>query len=462
MKQQIDRRTWLQVVGAAGAGAVFEQRALAELLNRPIEFPPHPLTRPLDRPVTAIVAGAGGRGNTYAGYSLKFPEQLKIAGFAEPIKVRSERFAATYGIAAENRFTTWEHIFARPKFADAVIITTPDALHYGPAMAALRMGYDVLLEKAIAQTWEQCTDILRAARDGGRVVGVCHVLRYSPYFRKIKEVLDAGALGRVIHIDLLEPVEHVHMSHSFVRGNWSNTKVSNPMLLSKSCHDLDLLRWYVGARCVRVSSFGNLAWFRRENAPEGSTARCTDGCAVEASCPYSALKIYYRNRSWLGHFDLPASGDQGPAIMENLRTGPYGRCVYRSDNDVVDHQVVSLEFEGGITAGFSMQAHTSYAGRRIRIMGSKGDLVGDEQTLSVVDFGTDKKTEWNARDIADLDSGHGGGDYGLVREWVQAVSQHNPSMLATDIGTAMESHLMGFQAEESRLRGELREVGTVG
>jgi predicted dehydrogenase len=148
--------------------------------------------------------------------------------------------------------------------------------------------------------------------------------------------------------------------------------------------------------------------------------------------------------------------------MENLRSGPYGRCVFRSDNDVVDHQVVSLEFDGGITASFSMQAHTSYAGRRIRIMGSNGDLVGDEQTLSVVDFGTDRKTEWNARDIADLDSGHGGGDYGLVRDWVQAVSQHNPSMLATDIGTAMESHLMGFRAEESRLRGELRTLEAVG
>jgi len=462
MKQHIDRRTWLQIVGAAGAGVLFEQTALAELLNRPVEFPPHPLSKPLDRPVTAIVAGAGNRGNVYSGYSLKFLDELKIVGFAEPIKVRSERFAAKYGIAAENRFTTWEHIFERPKFADAVIITTPDALHYGPAMAALRMGYDLLLEKPIAQTWEQCTDILRAARDGGRLVGICHVLRYSPYFRKIKEILDAGALGRVINIDLLEPVEHIHMSHSFVRGNWGNAAVSNPMLLSKSCHDLDLLRWYADTRCVRVSSFGNLAWFRKENAPKGSSAKCADGCTVEANCPYSALKIYYRNRSWLHHFDLPTSGDQGPAIMENLRTGPYGRCVYRCDNDVVDHQVVALEFDRGITASFSMQAHTSYAGRRIRIMGSNGDLVGDEQSLSVIDFRTDSKTEWNARDIADSASGHGGGDYGLVRDWVQAVSQHNPSMLATDIGTAMESHLIGFRAEESRLRGELRAVEAVG
>jgi len=462
MRHPLSRRAWLQTVGSAGAGAVLGSRALAEILSRPAEFPLHPWSRPPEKPVTAVVAGAGNRGNVYGGYALQFPAELDIVGVAEPIPIRLSRYSAKHEIDPAYQFRTWEHIFDVPKFADAVIITTPDSLHYGPAMAALEMGYDVLLEKPIAQTWKECSDILKLAKERDRVVAVCHVLRYAPFFRKIKEVVDSEALGRLVSIDLLEPVEHIHMSHSFVRGNWRNSRESNPMLLSKSCHDLDLIRWYTGTHCTRVSSFGHLTWFRESNAPQGSTPRCTDGCAAESGCPYSALKIYHKNRTYLHHFDLPVEGDQGPAILEHLKSGPYGRCVYRCDNDVVDHQVVAMEFDREITASFSMEAFTSYGGRRIRLMGAMGDIVGESDEIVITDFRTEQTERWNVMEHADVTSGHGGGDYRLVRDWVQAVSQHNPELLGTDIASAMESHLIAFRAEESRAAKTVMEVGTAG
>jgi predicted dehydrogenase len=453
MKPAWNRREWLKSVGAFAAGSALATPALERIMKAPASD--QPAFPPLERPLRAVVAGAGNRGNTYAGYSLKFPSDLAIVGVAEPIPLRRNRFARKHTIDSRYQFTTWEEIFKVPKFADVVIITTPDNLHYGPAMAALKMGYDILLEKPIAQTWQQCTDIMNLATERKRIVAICHVLRYAPFFRKVKEVVASGLLGRLVSIQLMEPVEHIHMSHSFVRGNWRNSVESNPMLLAKSCHDLDLLTWLIGKPCRRVSSFGSLTWFTRANAPEGSTARCTDGCTAEKECPYSALKIYYQRRTWLHHFDLPEEGDQGPTILELLKTGPYGRCVYRCDNDVVDHQVVMLEFDDAITAAFSMEAHTSYGGRRIRIMGSMGDLVGDENELVATNFKTNEVIRSTAQEFASITSGHGGGDYGLLHDFLVAVSEQDPKHLVTTVQEAMESHLIGFRAEESRREGKI-------
>ncbi len=453
MKPAWNRREWLKSVGAFAAGTALATPALERIMKAPLSDQPD--FPPLERPLRAVVAGAGNRGNTYAGYSLKFPSDLAIVGVAEPIPLRRNRFARKHTIDSRYQFTTWEEIFKVPKFADVVIITTPDNLHYGPAMAALKMGYDILLEKPIAQTWQQCTDIMNLATEKKRIVAICHVLRYAPFFRKVKEVVASGLLGRLVSIQLMEPVEHIHMSHSFVRGNWRNSVESNPMLLAKSCHDLDLLTWLIGKPCRRVSSFGSLTWFTRANAPEGSTARCTDGCTAEKECPYSALTIYYQRRTWLQHFDLPEEGDQGPTILELLKTGPYGRCVYRCDNDVVDHQVVMLEFDDAITAAFSMEAHTSYGGRRIRIMGSMGDLVGDENELVATNFKTNQVIRSTAKEFASITSGHGGGDYGLLHDFLVAVSEQDPKHLVTTVQEAMESHLIGFRAEESRREGKI-------
>jgi predicted dehydrogenase len=447
------------------AGALFALGApLLELLEarraeaHPLVLEQEPAPSTVSRPITAVVLGAGNRGNVYASYAEKFPNELKIVGVAEPIEVRRSRFAARYGIPPERQWVTWEHAFRQAKFADAVIITTPDALHYGPATKGLAAGYDMILEKPIAQTWQQCAEIMKLARRKKRIVAICHVLRYTPYFRKLKEVIDSGQLGTIVSVSHFEPVQHEHMAHSFVRGNWRNSRESNFMLLAKSCHDLDMLRWLIGKPCTSVASYGALSLFKKENAPAGSTRRCTDGCAVEATCPYSALKIYYRNRTYLGHMDLPAEGEKGPAILEHLKSGPYGRCVYHCDNDVVDHQVVAMEFAGKVTAAFSMEAFTAYHGRRTRVMGTMGDVVGDMELMTVTDFRTGTSTTWDATKALTVQSGHGGGDYGLVHDFLRAVDAQDPGLLTSTIEASMESHLIAFRAEESRLQKRMVQV----
>lgn len=450
MPKHFTRRDWLKLSGllvgsASLAGSRTQAQSPATLAANPETSYPKP-----NRPLTAVVLGAGNRGNVYASYSQKFPDELKIVGVAEPIELRRKRFAEQYGIPVGHQWVTWEHALQIPKFADVLIITTPDHLHYGPAMQGLALDYDLLLEKAIAQSWPQCNDILQLSQQRQRIVAICHVLRYTPYFRKLKAVMDSGALGTIVSVQHFEPVEHIHMSHSFVRGNWRNTQESNPMILSKSCHDLDILRWLIDKPCVRLASFGSLKYFKAENAPVGSPLRCTDGCPVESTCPWSALKIYLKRDDWVRSLRL--ENYEPETILHALKTGPYGRCVFRCDNDVVDHQVVALEFAEQITASFAMEAFTSYGGRRTAVMGTLGDAVGDMQTLTVNDFRTRTKQVWDA---STNDSGHGGGDFGLMRDFIQAVSQRNPALLTSTIEASMESHLMGFKAEESRLTGKV-------
>lgn len=450
----ISRRQLLKTLGAATGVAVlsgFEDDfhvSIPDLNSNPLHKTPA-------KPVTVITLGAGNRGNVYGNYAVSYPGEMDIIGVAEPIAIRNERYAKKHNIPDENRFNTWEDVFKKPKFADAVIISTPDNLHYGPCMAALNAGYDVLLEKPISPSEKECRDILNLARKTGRIVAVCHVLRYAPYFVKLREIMQSGAIGDIISMQHLEPIEHIHMSHSYVRGNWHNRNATTPIILAKSCHDLDIMRWMIGKPCTRIVAIANLKWFRKENAPAGSTDRCMNGCAVESTCPYSAMKIYYRERGWLHVFDLPEDKDkQGELILEKLRTTNYGRCVYKMDNNQEDHYISSMEFEGGITANFSMEAFTSYAGRRTRVMGSMGDIVGDMETFTVTDFRTKKST---VHDSSSGD-GHGGGDWRLVRDWLQAVSQHNPALLTSTIDASIESHVMGFMAEKSRKTGKLEKV----
>jgi predicted dehydrogenase len=444
----LSRRKLLKTLGAAGSAAFLGRFPEGLDTRTPLSvFDDNPYFQKPDRAVTAITLGAGNRGNVYGDYALSYPDELDIIGVAEPVALRNERYTQKHRIAAENRFNTWEDVFKRPKFADAVLITTPDNLHYGPCMAALKAGYDILLEKPISPSEQECRDILNLAKKTGRVVAVCHVLRYAPYFVKLREMIHSGAIGELVSFQHLEPIEHIHMSHSYVRGNWHDKKATTPIILAKSCHDLDILRWMVGKPCKQIVAMGSLKWFRKENAPEGSTARCMDGCAVEGSCPYSAMDIYYRKRSRLYVFDLPEEKEkQGDAILEYLRTTNYGRCVYRMDNNQEDHYVSTMEFEGGVTASFSMEAFTSYEGRRTRVMGSMGDIVGDMNKFTLTDFRTGKSEVYDTS----TGEGHGGGDWRLLRDWIQAVSQHNPNLLTSTIDASIESHIMGFMAEKSR------------
>ncbi|MDB9823952.1 Gfo/Idh/MocA family oxidoreductase [Flavobacteriaceae bacterium] len=456
--KKIDRRNVLKNLTIGIGSASFLSSPLSGFANTEAKGNTIPMkdfgNSDIDKPITAITLGAGSRGNVYGNYGIQFPKELNIIGVAEPINLRNKRYTEKHNIPEDNRFTTWEHVFNRPKFADAIIISTPDNLHYAPCMRALEMGYDILLEKPIAPTEEECRAILALAKKTGRIVAVCHVLRYAPYFIKLKEMIDSGVIGELISIQHFEPIEHIHMSHSYVRGNWHNSKETTPIILAKSCHDLDILRWLVGEPCKSISAFGGLKWFKESNAPSGSTNRCTDACAVEATCPYSALKIYHRERQRTYVFDLPEDKSvHGEFILEQLKTTNYGRCVYKMDNDQPDHYVTSMEFENDVTANFSMEAFTSYHGRRTRIMGSLGDITGDMGHFIHTDFLTNKATKWDITvdDVGDYkNSGHGGGDWALVTDWVKAVKKQDTSLLTSTIDASVESHIIGFSAEKSR------------
>lgn len=407
------------------------------------------------KPITAIVLGASGRGKLYGDFSLAHPDLLTIVGIAEPVPLRNQLYAQKYGVPAEGRAAGWEALLARPRFADAVIIAMPDHLHYAPCMKALDAGYHILLEKPIAQTEAECRSLVAYAEKTGKVVGLTHVLRYSPYFRKMKELIENGSIGELVSIQHFEPVEHIHMSHSYVRGSWRDASKSTPLVLAKSSHDLDILRWMIGKPCKSVTAYGGLKWFKAENAPAGAPARCTDGCPAESNCPWSALKIYYRERTWLYVFDLPDNPEkQGDAILEYLKSSPYGRCVYHCDNNQPDHYVMSMEFADQITVNFSIEGFTSYAGRRTRVMGTMGDIVGDMETMTLTDFRTGKQTviDAAAEDAANYKGvGHGGGDEGMIREWIEAVRIEDMSRFTTPLNDSLESHIIAFKAEESRL-----------
>ena len=446
MSKNYTRRETFKTLGLA-LGSVLPLSLLAQDKNGNTLHLPSKESQKTTKTITAITLGAGDRGNIYGNYALAYPNQLDIIGVAEPMNIRNERYAVAHNIKNNYRFDTWEDVFERPKFADAIIITTPDALHYGPCIKALEMGYDVLLEKPIAPTEKECKDILQLAQKTNRIVAVCHVLRYAPYFQKLHSLIKDGAIGKLVSLQHFEPIQHVHMSHSYVRGNWHDSKATTPIILAKSCHDLDIMRWLVDSPCEQINAFGDLTWFKKENAPEGSTERCIDGCAVEKQCPYSAKRIYFDKKTWLHHFDLPENPDLHPeAIMKYLRSSNYGRCVYRIENDQPDHYAMNLKFKNGVTATFNMEAFTSYHGRRTRIMGSMGDIVGDMESFTYTDFRTGQQQHWSHSSDS-----HGGGDWRLVSDFLAAVDSRDPNMLTSTIDASVESHLMGFEAEKSRL-----------
>lgn len=405
-----------------------------------------------DKPITVVIIGAGNRGRVYASYAKTYNDNIKVVGVSDIIESRCNRIADQHGVPQENRFGHYREVFERPKMADAVIIATPDDRHYEPCIKALEMGYDVLLEKPAAPSEKECREILAASEKYGRIVAISHVLRYAPYFIALKAVVDRGDIGEIVSVQHQEPIEFAHMAHSYVRGNWRCEKDTTPIILAKSCHDLDIIRWIVGKPCKSISAYGSLHLFKKENMPDGAPARCTDGCPHQGTCPFSAIDIYVRDKKHLGVFDLKNRKDENE-IMEKLRTNWYGRCVYQCDNDQPDHYVANMEFEGGITSSFTMDAFTPHGGRRTRIMGTKGYIEGNSKTFTVWDFKTRTYKTWR-KDVADFDeykeSGHGGGDFGLVRDFVEAVAAQDPGKLSSSIRDSIESHIMGFAAEKSR------------
>jgi len=416
-------------------------------------------------PVTLLIVGAGGRGTSYALYATDHPDLAKVVGVAEPRDYHRKRMARRHDIPAGNVFKDWRQAAQRPRFADAVLVCTQDAMHAGPAVAFAAKGYHVLLEKPMAPTEADCRRIVEAALAAPGLFAVCHVLRYTEYTQKLKSLVDSGLIGEVVSMQHLEPVGYWHQAHSFVRGNWRSTAESSPMLMAKSCHDLDWIRYLLGPRCERVASFGSLYHFRKEHRPAGAADRCLD-CGVEAACPYSARRFYLGRlergeKGWplrVLTTDLSVEG-----VTLALREGPYGRCVYACDNDVVDHQVVSMEFTGGRSVTFTMTAFSPVAERKTRLFGTRGSLDGDGRFIEHYDFLTDSKQTFDTQaDPEAVKTGHHGGDYRLMQAFVAAVATGDRSKILSGPAEALESHLAVFAAERARLEGRVVEVPAVG
>jgi predicted dehydrogenase len=403
-------------------------------------------------PVKLLIIGGGNRGALYAGYASTFPHRAKVVGVAEPREYYRRELQKSHNIPPENVSPSYHEFLERERFADAVVICTPDQLHYEPAIAFTKKGYHILLEKPMATTPQECREIVRVAEENKVIFSVCHVMRYTVYTQTLMAMLDEGVIGDIISMQHVEPVGYWHYAHSYVRGNWRNKKTSTFMLLAKSCHDLDWIQYVMKAKCVRVQSFGALSYFHPGNLPEGAANRCLD-CQVEPTCPYSAKKIYLRRiekRQIIGMIRVVDPNPTIDSITAALQDGPYGRCVYRCDNDVVDHQVVNMAFEGGQTASFTMVAFTRFAQRRTAIFGTLGELYGDGTKIEVYRFLDDSTETYPVPTGTGFMQGHGGGDLGLMDNFTQAILDKDPSLISSTPDEILWSHLLAFEAERSR------------
>ncbi|WP_295935931.1 Gfo/Idh/MocA family oxidoreductase [uncultured Alistipes sp.] len=405
----------------------------------------------VSRPVRIVVIGAGNRANKYLEYARRHPDRLSLVGVVEINDLRRRAMAQTFGIPEKRCYSDYDVFFADKVEADMVLISTPENIHFDPAVKAIDAGYHVLLEKPISQHLGQCREIAQRARERGILVGVCHVLRFHPYFAKIRELVTSGEFGQIVSIDHTASVGLDRATHSYVRGAFRREKEANPILLAKCCHDIDFLLWLTDARCRKLSSFGSLRWFRAENAPAGSGERCMD-CAIEPQCPFSARDLYYVRKDWVANFDVVPGSTLDQTILEELRTGQYGRCVYRCDNDVVDHQLLAMEMSDRMTISLSMEMFTGDDFRKTHIRLTGGEIDGDEHTLRVRKFRGRYERVYDFSELVGQPF-HAGADLMLIEDFIRAVSDPGYPLL-TSIDDAIESHRICYEAERSRRTGQ--------
>lgn len=397
---------------------------------------------------TCIIVGAGGRGKDAYAPILAREHLLRVVGVAEPDADRRHAFCETYGIAENMAFDGWQSLFSQRRLADAVLICTQDRMHLAPTLAAIRCGYHILLEKPISPLTAEI-DILEDALVGYDCVFMTgFVLRYTPFIRKIRALIDAGAIGDVMNMQLNENEGYWHHAHSYVRGQWNNADTSSPLIVAKSCHDFDLMLYLLGRHCTHIASYGTNGYFKAANAPGNVPARCTDGCAFADSCKYNAVRQYTagEGRYFVHKFGC---GTEDAAIIEALRSNPYGRCVYHCDNNVCDHQVAALEFEGGIAAVFTVSAFSQRNTRTIKLMGTEGEIGGCmEDGEIVLHRFADGTTEHFT--VTHDGTKHCGGDGGLMRRFAEAVNADERFADAR----IFEAHRLALEAERVRKRNE--------
>jgi predicted dehydrogenase len=402
--------------------------------------------------LTVAAIGCGMRGRIYTGLMADMPDRFTVVAGADPSPQRVEAVRAKADNPDFRGFDSADALLAEDRLADIAIISTQDAYHFEPCKRALEKGYDILLEKPIATSSAEIRELQQLATSLGRRVVVCFVLRYTAFYRKVKEIVDSDALGDIMTINANEGVMPWHQAHSFVRGHWAITGDSSPMIVAKCCHDTDIIGWLIGRQCTHVSSFGKLSHFVAENAPEGAPPRCTDGCPVADTCMYNALKYVDQHRRWLPMVFDNDSTAPDDAVVEWLRTSPWGRCVYRCDNSAVDHQVLAMNFDGGVTGTFTMTAFDNE--RHVEICGTKGVLRGGgfyKKHLGcdiVVHRFADASDERVQVDAGS--TGHGGGDGGLIDALYAQMTGPLEDVQAA-FGEAVHAHLLGYAAEQSRL-----------
>ncbi len=407
---------------------------------------------------TAVVLGVGNRGTMYARRLTA--HGAKVVAIAEPVEARRNYARDNYGVPADMCFDTWERVLELPKLADVAVISTMDRDHIEPALAAIDKGYNLLLEKPMGATPEECYKIAKAAKEKGVFVLVCHVLRFTPFFRALKKIIDDGKIGQITNVIHQENVGNLHQSHSFVRGNWCNSQTTAPMILAKSCHDMDILQYLIGKPCSRVHSFGSLSYFKAENAPEGAPDFCIDGCPIQDTCHYYAPHVYldiFKTTSEFSHAATQKSDPTEDDIKKALRDTNYGRCVFKCDNDVVDHQTVNLEFEGGETVSFNMSAFNK-GGRKIQVMGTDGEAYAnmDDETIRYFNYATRRHENLSVSEfVADetQDGGHGGGDEGIIIALLKWLDGDFSDKAVCTIDETYQNHLISFAAEKSRVEG---------
>lgn len=408
-----------------------------------------------DSPIRAVLVGAGQRGHfVYGDHAERFPGDLTFVAVADPDHDHRNRFGTTHNIDEAHRVEQWSDLLDIE--VDLWVIAAPDRFHREPAVAALNAGAHVLLEKPIAATANGVVEVVTAARRSDRQLHVAHVLRYSPFFTALNEVVRSGRLGDIITVEHRENVVSWHMAHSFVRGNWARADQSSPMIVQKCCHDFDVLEWNLPSPVTRLQSFGGLSHFVPGNAPDGAPERCTDGCPAEDTCPYEATRLYM-NEQWTGWPVHAITDDLSPeGRMTALRHGPYGRCVYTAGSDVVDHQVVSMEREDGSTTVLVMHGHSAEEARTMRYDGTRGTLRARFGARPAIELTEHRSGRTESIPILAAGGGHGGGDRGLIGGVVEAIGNGSPGLTMAE--EALESHLLAFAAEAARVDGGVVEM----
>ena len=425
--------------------------------------------------VKVVLVGAGDRARTYSEYALQYPDKMRVVGLVDPREEAIIVGKKLYNVPDEHCFSSVEEFLKYPRFADAVINGTMDNLHVKTTLPLLDAGYDVLLEKPFAISDEEVDALVDSARKNNRFVMICHVLRYAPFYNLIKQQLLKGKIGDIINIQMSEEVSYHHMAASYIRGKWSSEKLCfAPMLLAKCCHDVDLMIWFNSDTVAdSVASFGSNYQFTPENRPKGSADRCAD-CKLERECDYSALKHYIDRGTWKQYvwtcFDGRDTAPTKEDKINSLKTdNPYGRCVWAcEEHDVVDHQSVIVNFKNGSTGTLNMVGGASEGVRDIRIVGTKGEIIGNfkKQKFVVQTINPDKDDmydieEFDANETTDIDGmtgGHGGGDLRLAADFIDYLNTGKSSIACTEVSVSAIGHKIVFAAERSRKTGEIVKI----